>query len=185
MTERTRPAWVNYVILAVIVVLVVGAIYIAKHPSADQADVSVETPSDASITSVKVGDPAPEFKALDIDGLPFQLEDAAGKPLWLVFNATWCSACRAEIPEVQELASRDDLELVAIYMNETSDEVRPYVDKLGLEYKHLADPNAEVSRAYGISGVPSHVLIDGDGQIAYTKMGGITEADITEALANL
>lgn len=185
MTESTRPTWVNYVVLVVIVVLVVGAIYIAKRPSTDQSDVSVETPSEASIASVKVGDPAPEFKALDINGLPFQLEDAAGKPLWLVFNATWCSACRAEIPEVQQLATRDDLAVVAIYMNESSDDVRPYVDKLGLEYKHLADPNAEVSRAYGVSGVPSHVLVSGDGKIVYTKMGGITEADVTEALANL
>lgn len=184
--KRPLPQWMNVVALVAIVALVIGAVYFTQRPKSDDADIEMISEVDSGSTqSLDVGQPAPDFKTLDVNGYPFLLADTAGQPTWLVFNATWCSGCRAEIPEVQQLAARDDVEVIGIYFNETSDEVRPFVERLDLDYTHLADPNAEISGSYGVSGVPSHVLIDKNGNIAWTKIGTINEADIEQAMAKL
>ena len=48
-----------------------------------------------------VGDSAPGFTATGIDGTPVLLGELRGKPVRLVFMATWCTGCRTEIPDIQ------------------------------------------------------------------------------------
>lgn len=167
----------NYLILTVIVALVLVAIYFGYRPSTDEDGIVAEPP-----TEISVGQAAPTFSAPDITGETYTLASANDKPTWLVFNATWCSACRAEIPEVKALAQRDDVNVVAVYLNEDSDTVATFASKLGLEYRQVADPTGRISAAFDVFSLPSHVLVDSDGKVSFTKTGPLNPADIDRAL---
>ena len=47
--------------------------------------------------------PAPDFTLTDQFGNTHSLADYEGKTIFLNFWATWCSPCRAEMPEIQQL----------------------------------------------------------------------------------
>lgn len=178
MATKTAPTWRNYAVLGLIVALILGAIYFAYRPHSD-SQVSV---ADAT-AAVEVGSSAPSFRALDIEGAPYEFPTTTDKPTWLVFNATWCSSCRAEVPEVKALAQREDVYVVSVYMSESSDQVRPYAQKLDLTYRQIPDAAGEISSAFNVFSVPTHVLVDRDGMVRYVKTGPITSNDVDEALA--
>ena len=52
-----------------------------------------------------VGDPAAEFTARAVDGRAITLSELRGRPVWLVFGATWCANCRAGAPDVDRVAA--------------------------------------------------------------------------------
>lgn len=167
------------IILLAIIVVVLGAVYVAQKPQEDTVTVDK---TDGK--TIRLGEEAPNFKALDIKGHPFELSSLKGKPVWLVFNATWCSNCRAEIPEIQELAKEDTIAVVSIYLNEDSTHVRQYAEKLGLTYTQIPDARGTISASYGVSAVPSHVVIDDQFKVKWIKAGTISRQDIKKALEN-
>lgn len=175
MTSIQQRPWVRPLVLVAIVILVLAAVYLGLKKD----DSSVEV-VESTTHSLDVGEVAPRFTALDKDGQPIDSDTLTGR-VWLVFNATWCSSCRAEIPEVQELADRSDVEVIAVYLRENTADVRAFAERLGLEYTQIADPNGEISTAYGISSVPSHVLVE-DGQVTFKKLGALRQDDIATAL---
>lgn len=55
---------------------------------------------------LRIGKPAPDVAAEDLDGVRFKLSDYHGKVVLLVFWASWCSPCMAEVPHEKELVER-------------------------------------------------------------------------------
>ena len=159
---------VNFGVLAIIIVAVVAAVIFTQ----------TGRNKDTQVT------PQAQFTAKDLDGQTFDSKSLAGKRTWIVFNATWCSSCRAEIPEVQRLAERNDVEMLAIYLNEDQSIVAPYAQRLGLTYRQIPDPDGKITASFGIVSVPSHVLIGKDGSVQMQHLGGIGEKEIEDALEN-
>lgn len=129
----------------------------------------------------EVGQPAPTFSALDIDGNSVALDDLEG-PTWLVFNATWCSACRAETPDIQAVqeARGDEFNLVSVWVNESRDVVQDYVERMELDYVHVVDTTSDIASTYRTMGVPSHYFIDSDGVLQEIYVGGLSESQMIE-----
>ena len=55
---------------------------------------------------LKAGTQAPDFKLSDIYGKTVKLKKFRGKDVVLVFWASWCPDCRAEIPELRRMAEK-------------------------------------------------------------------------------
>ncbi|SDZ91971.1 Peroxiredoxin [Bowdeniella nasicola] len=132
----------------------------------------------------EVGEQAPEFSATDWEGNEVALADYKGAPTWLVFNASWCAACRAEAPDVQAVHEKvgSNANVVAIYLNEDLGKVATFAGRLGLTYPHIPDPDGAVSAQFHVIAIPHHVFLDANGTITGIHAGGITEA---QALAKL
>ncbi|MHA6512512.1 TlpA family protein disulfide reductase [Tessaracoccus sp. Z1128] len=163
-----------------LVVLVVGAIYLVKGGAASEAASTGQT---VPLEGPAVGARAPGFTALDIDGVPVSLDDYAGRPVWLLFQATWCSICRAELPDVE--AASDRIDVVAIYLREDRDLVTDYADRLDLTITSVPDPIGEISLRYLASSVPTHYFVKADGTLAAVRKGAMSPGEINEALALL
>ena len=120
-----------------------------------------------------VGDAAPAFEGADIGGHRVSLAQMQGKPVWLVFMATWCTGCRTEMPDVQAAvaAHGDDIQLVVVYVGESLPTVRSYSERVGNDFTQVADQDQAVSASYGIMGVPSHFFIDADGVVQQVHVG--------------
>ncbi len=63
-------------------------------------------PIDTPGASPRTGRPAPNFVLADYDGNAVRLSDFEGKVVFLNFWATWCTACEAEMPDMERLAAK-------------------------------------------------------------------------------
>jgi thiol-disulfide isomerase/thioredoxin len=118
---------------------------------------------------------------MDTAGEPVDLTAYEGRPVWVVFWATWCPPCQRETPDLQKAyaANRDDgLELVAVNVQESADVARDYATTYGLTYRIALDPSAGVFRAWGVFGLPTHYFIGRDGRIRDRWFGPLSLAEM-------
>lgn len=111
---------------------------------------------------------APDFTLNDLQGRKFKLSENKGKPVLLVFGATWCPYCREEIPQLKNIYAKyvkKGLVLVNIDIEESRQRVLAFANKYKLPYRVLLDIKADVARSYGVQGIPMQVLIGRDGTI--------------------
>lgn len=165
----------NVLVLVVAAVVVLGGVWLVDVLRGGDGTSSVELAFDAA--PVEVGKPAPGFTATTVDGEQVSLEDLRGRPVWLLFGATWCSNCRAEAPDIQAMhEARDDVVVVAVYVGETRTTVSRYAEEAGLTYLQVADPDTRLGSTYRASALPRHVLVDADGIVRRIDVGGISES---------
>lgn len=139
------------------------------------------TDVDLGTAAVAVGQPAPLVTGTTLEGEPFALAEAAGRPVWMVVNATWCTSCRAEIPDIQAVHDSDlgdQIEIVSVYLGESADVVQGFVDRLGLTYTAIPDPDSAISQAFGVPGIPVHYFIDADGVIQAIEIGTLGRSEM-------
>jgi len=102
---------------------------------------------------------------------PGTMATLAGKPVLLVFWATWCPHCRREMPNTEETWNKykdKGLMVLAITKNsrgQTSDKVREYISENGLTFPIGVDQGGQTSRAYSVQGIPAAALIDKSGKV--------------------
>ncbi len=53
---------------------------------------------------LKIGELAPPFEATSLDGRPINLQNYRGKHVLLIFWASWCAPCIAELPDFKALS---------------------------------------------------------------------------------
>ena len=165
---------------------------IGRLPAPAGAAGSIDPAAGGPAGGVAIGALAPEFPTTGnpgtslltgLDGAPIRLADYAGRPLWIVFWATWCTPCQAEASDIRALyrAHRsDDLAVLAIDVRESTAVVRDFVARNGLDYPVGLDPTAAVEGLYGQLGLPGHVFVDGRGVIRDRAAGQLTR-DLMEA----
>ena len=114
-------------------------------------------------------DRAPDFTLKDLQGRNFKLSESRGKPVLLVFGATWCPYCVQEIPRLKEMFAKYTplgVAIVNIDIQESQAKVARFADKHKLPYRVLLDETAAVAKNYGVRGVPNFTLLDKEGQVA-------------------
>jgi peroxiredoxin len=130
-----------------------------------------------TLTALSKPVPAPDFTLEDIDGKKFSLKEYRGKVVLLNFWATWCPPCRREMPSMERLNREfrgKDFVVLALNQMEDTDQVFTYTAELDVSptFTILFDKNSDVSRAYGVLGLPTTYLIDKKGNIRFRAIGG-------------
>ena len=178
------------VVLVTAFAIAVAAWWVVKPEEQDRVRAGTEAVSQVEVAGVQqppaAGDSAPGFTATDIDGTPISLEGLRGKPVWLVFMATWCTGCRTEIPDIQGIvASRGDaVRVVVIYVDENRNTVSDYSKRVGNDFPEVVDQDQQISAAYGIMGVPTHYFIDAGGVVRQRHVGVLSPDAMTQAIQN-
>jgi peroxiredoxin len=132
-----------------------------------------------------VGQRAPEFALETLDGQTVRLGDLRGRVVLLNFWATWCTPCRAEMPEIQnayEANQARGFDVLAINLQERPEEIRPFLGELGLSFPVLLDREGAVSRQYLARALPASYLIDREGIIRYGRIGTLSHEILDEQL---
>ncbi|HVN63933.1 MAG TPA: TlpA disulfide reductase family protein [Candidatus Binataceae bacterium] len=141
---------------------------------------------------VAAGSRAADFKLQTLDGHTISLHSLRGKVVFLNIWATWCGPCREEMPSLEalydEFKSNPDFVMLAVSQDvKGKAAVEPYIEKSGLHFTVLLDPENEVAESYDISGVPETFVIDREGRIVAHHMGPFDWArpDVKQALQEL
>ncbi len=109
-----------------------------------------------------------------LNGKPFDQKTLAGKVVLVDFWATWCGPCVAEIPNVLEQYEKyhkDGFEVVGISLDQEREALEKFVTEQKLPWPILfEEPKGDgwqhpLATFYGISGIPTVVLIGRDGNV--------------------
>lgn len=121
---------------------------------------------------LKAGTPAPDFTLNDINGNPVSFSSFKGKTTVLVFWASWCPDCRAEVPGLKTLFDKADKEKVAfvsVSFDRSLEALKAFDKENDLPGTQLFDPagkkESTVAAAYGVLWIPSLYLIDSKGNV--------------------
>lgn len=111
----------------------------------------------------------PEFQFVNADGKPVSLKDWRGKVVLLNLWATWCAPCRGEMPALDRLESElgsDKFEVVAVAVDKSGLEgARKFLDETKAQkLKLYADPTARLGNELKVIGMPTSILVDGEGR---------------------
>lgn len=133
----------------------------------------------------KIGEPAPDFTLLDVNGNVVGLSDFRGKTVVMNAWATWCPPCRKEFPELVELYDNNkDRGLVVLGLNlqEPPQQVRKFANDYGATFPIVLDVDADVAGQYRLLGLPTTWFIDSEGILRAQQVGVLTKKIIAGKL---
>lgn len=130
-----------------------------------------------SLTAQAAQTPAPMLALKDLDDQPHDLGSLKGKVVLVNFWATWCPPCRREMPSMERLAHKladAPFVVLAVNIGEDADTIHTFLSQLDAapSFSILLDPHARLMKTWKISGLPTTYLIDPQGRIAYSAVGG-------------
>ena len=121
-----------------------------------------------------VGSPL-EISGTLLDGKKLDWESYRGKVVLVDFWATWCGPCRAEIPNILEMynAYHDKgFEVLGVSLDATPEAAKKYVEENKLPWGSLFPENEDdrewnnpLVAYYGITGIPTVMLVGQDGKV--------------------
>lgn len=118
--------------------------------------------------------PAPVLAGKAVDGRMLDLSQsllaAKGRPVMVVFWATWCPDCLAEQDGIESI-SRDYDVIAVAWRSEGNDAVAAHMRKYGLTYPTLNDVDGRIADAWNVRGVPKHFIIRPDSQVRFSVSG--------------
>jgi peroxiredoxin len=134
-----------------------------------------------------VGSPAPDFEFIQLNGTRASLKDFRGQPVLINFWATWCAPCELEMPAFQSryTSSEGSFTILAVNYAEPEERIQQYVDRLGLTFPIVLDPDSKVQRLYNVRGYPTSLLVDADGVIRVYHIGLMSESQLDKYMKDL
>ncbi|HET6329064.1 MAG TPA: TlpA disulfide reductase family protein [Planctomycetaceae bacterium] len=132
-----------------------------------------------------------------VDGKPFDISQYKGKVVIVDFWATWCGPCLAELPNLKKIYEKyhdRGLEIVGVNLDDDGEQLAKFLKDNDYPWKILhdsqtkktdekkrgfADPNAEF---YGITGIPTIILIDRKGKVVSLDARGEQLATLVDGL---
>ena len=109
-----------------------------------------------------------------LNGQPFDQQTLTGKVVLVDFWATWCGPCVAEIPNVLEQYNKyhdRGFEVVGISLDQDRSALEKFVGDRKIPWPILFEPSEgtgwqhPLATYYGISGIPTVILIGQDGNV--------------------
>ncbi|HAQ67112.1 MAG TPA: hypothetical protein DCR70_05115 [Phycisphaerales bacterium] len=129
---------------------------------------------------VKAGDAALDFKLMDLAGKEVTLASLKGKVVLLDFWATWCGPCKQAMPSIQKISEDykgKDVVILGVNTWEKKEGAgKKYMNDKGYTYGCLLAGD-DLAVAYGISGIPTLIVIGKDGKIEKIEVGFGPEGD--------
>jgi thiol-disulfide isomerase/thioredoxin len=126
--------------------------------------------------------PTVELEMLAPSGESSLVYDPADRrPTVLVFWATWCGPCTAQMPEIQRFYDEfgQTVRISAVNLTTTEsgrDVITEYVSSNGLTVPILLDTADQLRRSLGVRATPTTVIIDASGMERNRRTGAVTAA---------
>jgi thiol-disulfide isomerase/thioredoxin len=112
------------------------------------------------------GPSAPAFSIVSSDGQPLSLEALKGKIVLLDFWASWCGPCVRALPAIRNMQkdhAHDPFVIVGISADRDPHDWRAFTGKNGMTWPQYWDRDRRLRQTFGVTVIPTYVLIDGEG----------------------
>ncbi len=119
-----------------------------------------------NLPGIAVGEAAPDFELLNLNGEKVKLSDFQGKKVMLNFWATWCPPCKEEMPAMEKYYKQSNGDVVILAVNiDPQYNVKQYVNEMGISFPVLLDEKDKVNSIYQVLTIPTTFFIDEHGII--------------------
>jgi thiol-disulfide isomerase/thioredoxin len=137
-------------------------------------------PLPAQVETLRVGEPAPELTFKTVAGEEFALSGLRGTATLLLFWNQGCGFCQQMLPDLKAWEATGPPpaapRLVVVSSGSAADN-----STLNLQSAVVLDEGSRAAQAFGATGTPMAVLLDGEGRVASQVAAGAQEVF---ALAN-
>ena len=155
---------------------------VAASPLGEAVTIEVSASKVPPKHHVVPGEAAPGFEGSTLDGRKVSLASLRGKVVLLEFMAAWCQPCIAALPETRRLHEefgREGLEVVAVSLDEgeaSRKALEAVVARNAVSWPVVFDGGgweSPVAKAYNVSALPVHVLVDRQSVVRLVGRSGI------------
>lgn len=145
-------------------------VFVLNAPGAREYDFSYGTRSAGVARPHELlGQTAPALAGTALDGTRFDLSAERGRPVVVVFWATWAPQAQTVLRDVQTLAATDGpgVRFVGVNRNGAAGEaaVRRTVERSGARYLQVSDQAGELAEAWNVAYLPLVYVVDADGRV--------------------
>ncbi len=121
------------------------------------------------------GQPAPDFALADLHGNRVSLSQFRGRVVLVNFWACWCDTWKEEVRRLKRLvAEHPGLDPVILFVSVDTrgrSQVEPLLAREGIFFPVLMDATSRVSRAWGVTTVPTLFVVDPEGVVRFAHQG--------------
>lgn len=121
-----------------------------------------------------VGSPAPAWtNVAPLAGAPAGIDKLRGRVVIVDFWASWCGPCRMLAPKLSGLKDRfgaQGLSVVGVTTDEP-ERAAVFAEKHQMRYGIVVDRDGDTSKTYGITGLPTMVIVDKKGVVREVFVG--------------
>jgi thioredoxin-like negative regulator of GroEL len=140
------------------------------------ADPSNTAEDAAPVAKPPKGTPAPNFSFKTLQGARISSGDLRGKVVLVDFWATWCGACKAAFPALEELyedVDKSKVVVISVSVDQNEAAWRQFLSSNSPQWTQTRDTDHKMRRAFitPLYGIPSYILIDGNGVIRQRYTG--------------
>ena len=139
--------------------------------------------------ALKIGDMPPRTDLLDLKGQKVSLPgDFKGQVGLLHFWASWCPYCRKEFMAIESLFQQyknKGFRPYSINVGENTVAVEAYLVNLKVSYSIPLDADSSTARRYGITGIPTTLIVDRGGLIRFKILGEINQEGLHKLVSTL
>lgn len=121
--------------------------------------------------ALRVGTLIQDFRLESLSHDRFYLNQHRGDVVVLVFWATYCTNCKAELVELKSLVQKPVVIAAICTDPENVHELKETVKNLGISYPVLLDKGAGLFRKYQMKALPATILIDKEGRLQLIRFG--------------
>ncbi|MCU0497468.1 MAG: TlpA family protein disulfide reductase [Anaerolineae bacterium] len=159
-----------------------AAVILAAVGLPDRADFTgFRVSLDSRPIAPEIGASAPPLDLPRVDGSHLALVDFYGEPVVINFWATWCLPCRAEMPELQQIADQG-ITVIGVNLGESPDLVAAWIAQLGITYEIVLDGRGWAADDYRLRGQPSTYVVNAAGVITHIFFGAVDAQTLRAAL---
>jgi len=139
---------------------------------------------------------AQDFSLRSLEGRTITSEDVRGQVVVLMFGASWLPLSRAQAEGLRKLANEYAKQGVVVYFvatdsdspksknYATDEQLRLFAKRHDFNLTVLRDVDGQVSKAFGVDQIPAFVVLDKQGQMVGTPIGGLdSKGNITGQLS--
>lgn len=138
------------------------------------------------VAKMIINKPSFDFTLTDVNGRPVSLHDLKGKTVILDFWATWCGPCKKSFPAMQLAVDKykDDPNVKFLFIHtwergklDPAVDAKKYITDHNYSFEVLVDrkdPGTGINKVvsdYGVTGIPTKFIIDGNGAIRFQFTG--------------
>lgn len=131
--------------------------------------------------------PQEELALPDLNGHIVELQQYRGKVVLINFWASWCSPCREEMPELEDIHhqyAEQGLVILSVNLAESKPRIVSFLKAWfpdGVPFPVIQDRNSQAYKRWRVRALPSSFLVDRQGKIIWHAMGSIRLSDPSTA----
>ena len=146
-------------------------------------------PGGATSTNALVGQSVKGFHIAGLNGGTIDAPYAKGHPTVLIFFASWCGPCKAEMPKVAAYLRNHNegvVRVIGIDTNDTRGPAQGFVTRSGVSFPVAFDPSAAISNGiFQLLAIPDTVFVNAKGVVTQVYQGAIPKDVLVSDIATL